>query len=78
MMRKRLGVRFSRLTLDAGGFEFFRVGEGVDCHYVRPATERARVGLGLAGERIGVLHDRRLNGLLDLVECEARTPADRL
>src|SRR6266851_1999680 len=78
MMRKRLAVRFSRLTLDTGGFEFFRLGERVDGHSVRSTAERARVGLGLAGERIGVLDDGRFNGLLDLVECEARTAANRL
>jgi hypothetical protein len=31
-------------------------------------TDRARVGLGLTGEGIGVLFDRRLYGSSDLVD----------
>ncbi len=38
-MRERLSVNFSRLTLDAGGLEFFRVGAGVDGHSARPAAK---------------------------------------
>ena len=37
-------------------------------------TDRVLGGLGLTAEGIGVLHDRRLDGFLDLIECEAAAP----